>query len=209
MNQKGINEMKKVLLFGLNGRGGMLQYTSQFANALAKDRNVSVVIPSYTDSRVFNKEIKIIMVYAPPNIKGTVMSCIMFWKHLWLVYKIKKGKYDIIHYMDNHPFYIPYDLLINKNIRRVVTQHDPKLHEGEVNKITKEVNDYLRFVADKIIVHGEKLKEYLVSEGISSDKIMVSKMGLLIPFKEVKEWKEPDWDNVADIMIKNYRDAIS
>ena len=55
----------KWILFGLNGRGGMLHYTSQYANALSKKAQVWVVIPSYSDISLFNQNVNLIRINAP------------------------------------------------------------------------------------------------------------------------------------------------
>jgi len=166
----------KIILFGLNGRGGMLHYTSQFANELARKHTVHVVLPSYSDKRFFDKAVKLIRIDAPPNVMGTVIDSLKFWQHLRLLRQINKLRPDVIHFMDNHPWYLVYAHSLRR-FRICVTQHDPELHSGEAGLIRgfmiNRVNDVLRRRAKKVIVHGEKLKKMLTSKGIDKDKIVV------------------------------------
>ncbi len=166
----------KIILFALNGRGGMLHYTSQFANALSKKADVSVIIPSYSDSSLFDDRVNLIRIKAPYTIFGSIIESIKIWNHLKLIKKIKRINPDIIHIMDAHPWYFIYPRFLKK-YKLIVTQHDPTLHKGEeksiLNKIIDKTNKYLRFAADKIIVHGESLKKDLISKGMPGSKIVV------------------------------------
>jgi hypothetical protein len=72
----------KILLFALNGRGGMLHYTSQYANALLKKAEVYVVLPSYSDISLFDKKINLIRIEAPPAIFGTIVNTLKLYGNL-------------------------------------------------------------------------------------------------------------------------------
>jgi glycosyltransferase involved in cell wall biosynthesis len=180
----------KILLFALNGRGGMLHYTSQFANALSKKSEVYVVLPSYSDSSLFGKNIKIIKINAPPCIFGTILNTLKLWQHSNLIKKIKKINPDIIHIMDNHPWYYYYSYKLKK-FKMFVTQHDPKLHSGESltirGIISNHINKVLRKRADKIVVHGENLKKFLVKNKVYSSKIIVVPHGT---YEFFTKWKK-------------------
>jgi glycosyltransferase involved in cell wall biosynthesis len=166
----------KILLFGLNGRGGMLHYTSQYANALAKKAEVYVVLPSYSDKSFFDKKVNLIRMKAPFTAFGAFVYALAFWQHDALMKKIRKIRPDVVHIMDNHPWYISYALKL-KNYPLFVTQHDPIPHSGERYTLrgimSNFVNRFLRQKATKVIVHGENLRKYLLNRGISSSKILV------------------------------------
>jgi alpha-maltose-1-phosphate synthase len=166
----------KFILFALNGRGGMLHYTSQYANALSKRAEVYVVLPSYSDTTLFDPSVRLIKIKAPPLILKTVLASINFNQHSKLLKQIKHINPDRIHFMDNHPWYLLY-VLILKKYKILVTQHDPQLHSGETISmrgfIINLVNKLLRNKANKVIVHGKNLKEVLLEFGLAEKKIVV------------------------------------
>jgi len=180
----------KIVLFGLNGRGGMMHYTSQFANALTKYAEVYVVLPSYTRPFLFDKKVNLIRLNASPSIRGTALGTINIIQHKNLVKLINSINPDVIHFMDNHPWYVYY---CNKFKSKVyVTQHDPKLHSGEqfslLGLVSAYVNKVLRNRADKIIVHGDSLKDYLTHIRLPTSKIKVIPMG---NFDFFTKWSKP------------------
>lgn len=196
----GIRKQKmKIILFALNGRGGMLHYTSQFANALSKKADVSVILPSYSDTSLFDKSVNLIRIKAPYTIFGSVIESIKIWNHLLLIRKIKSINPDVIHIMDSHPWYLIYPRLL-KRYKLIVTQHDPTLHEGEsksiLNKVIDKTNKYLRSAADKIIVHGENLKQDMISKGMSGSKIVVVAHGDYSFFTRIGKSVETDKDTI-------------
>ena len=166
----------KILLFGLNGRAGMLHYTSQYANALAKYHDVSVVIPSYTSDMLFNDNIKLLRIEAPFVLLGSIICTLKIWNHIRLFRSINDFRPDTIQIMDNHPWYIPYAIMLSR-YKLYVTQHDPTQHSGErvsiLGLLGLFVNSVLRKIADKVIIHGESLKKELVKKGIKEEKIIV------------------------------------
>lgn len=168
---------KKIVLFGLNGRGGMLHYASQYANALAEIAEVYIVLPTYSRTDLFSKKVKFLKIKAPSSYIGTAVSCATFWNHRNLIKKINHLNPDYLHCMDDHPFYLYYLKKLNK-IPFCVTLHDVLFHEGEHSKISsivdKKIHNYYYKHASKIIVHGEKQKKILVKRGIDSKKIIVS-----------------------------------
>lgn len=163
----------KILLLSLYGRSGMIHYASQLANALAKKHDVTILIPSYTERDFFDKGVKLIRMEAPTSVvKTSFLSC-QPWRFKNIINKIKRMKPDVIHVLDNHPWYLC--LLPWLKIPLVVTQHDVTAHPGEFirGKITIAVNSYLSKHAKRIIVHGEKLKEMMEKRGIPKEKVVV------------------------------------
>jgi glycosyltransferase involved in cell wall biosynthesis len=163
----------KVLLCSLYGRSGMLQYASQLANALSKNINVFVLIPDYSDTSLFDKKVNLIRVKAPPNVMKTAMLTVNPIHISRIIRKMKEANPDIIHFLDNHPWYLLF-LPHFKNKKLFVTQHDVIPHKGENirGKITILVNKALNRKAQKIIVHGEKLKKEL-SDSMPEQKIII------------------------------------
>jgi len=129
-------EKKKIVLFGLNGRGGTLHYCSRLANALSKLASVYVVLPSYSDKSLFEKDIYILSIYAPPNIVKTATATCSF-QHRKLMRKIKDIKPDYAIFLDDHPWYAYYSKKLTCKFGFVI--NDPRFHSGDISFFEKIV----------------------------------------------------------------------
>jgi starch synthase len=190
----------RLVLFGLNGIGGMLHYTSQFANALAARHEVWVVIPSFTDTRFFNGGVNLIKIDAPLNMARFALSSARFWEHLALMRRVRRLSPDAVHFMDNHPWYVLYVRMLGR-YPVFVTQHDPELHSGDAGFVHRWIinytNEVLRKKARTIIVHGETLRMMLSSKGIHEERICVVPHGSYEFFtKFLKKKLPPEKDTI-------------
>lgn len=171
--------MKKVLVFNLTPRFGMLHYSAQFCNALVKKYQVTTVIADYYKGDLYDHEINILKIKTNPEVKSFLLDTLHLVQHFRLLKKIKKLKPDIVHIIDNHPWYLIYAPLCKLfGYKIYVTQHDPTLHSGDAKgiqgKIAVWTNALLRKVADKLIVHGDSLKADLVEQyQVNPEKITV------------------------------------
>ncbi len=159
--------MKNVLVFNLTPRLWMLHYSAQFCNELSKTHNVTVVIADYYDWFLYDKNIKLIKIKTNPKLISFFFETLAFWNHITLLKNIKRTKPDIIHFIDNHPRYIFYWKLFKKQWYKIyVTQHDPVLHSWDSKwllwKVASYVNYTLRNLADKLVVHWDKLKDEVI-----------------------------------------------
>lgn len=167
-----------VVVFNLNGRGGMLHYSSQFCNELVKTHKVTVVLPSYTDRFLYDEDIEVLRIDADPDMKSFLLDTLKIWQHIWLLFRIYRSHPKVIHIMDNHPWYLLYTLLFRAfGYDIYVTQHDPFPHSGEHASIPAKVaifvNSALRFFAHKLIVHGEVLQKQVIERyGINPNKVL-------------------------------------
>lgn len=170
---------QKVLVFNLTPRSGMLHYSSQFCNELSKYADVKVVIASYHKSPLYEKCIEFFKIRTNPSALSFIFDTLMFWNHLILIYKIKKYKPDVVHFIDNHPWYVFYGWLMKKLWYKIyTTQHDTTPHSGENAgiqwKLLIKVNEVLRNVSDKLVVHWEVLKKDLMDNyWVEENKIYV------------------------------------
>ncbi len=165
----------KILLVSLYGRGGMIHYASQLANALGKDNDVTIIIPSYADLKYFDANINIKLIKAPPYIISSLLYLFNIFAFLQLRNFIKSYNPDVIHFLNEHPFNNIIRLMIKCKV--ILTCHDPVQHAGERNRFIMalfKLNEFyqLRRV-DKIIVHGKKLFKDLTEQDIAPDKIVV------------------------------------
>jgi alpha-maltose-1-phosphate synthase len=165
----------KIVMFNLNGRGGMLHYSSQFANDLLPKNSVWAVIPSYAETKFYDKKVKLIKLIAPPDIKKTITETLNFKQLFDVIKQIKKINPERVYIMDNHPWYFLFGWVFRKKLW--VVQHDPILHSGEaqfpLSLVINNINIFLRKVAKKVIVHSEKFRKYLLSINTPEEKIIV------------------------------------
>lgn len=170
--------IEKVILFNLTTRSWMLHYSSQFANALKDKFKVYAVVASYYKLDFYEKDVWLLKIRTNPNLVSFIFDSLMFWNHLILIYKIFKIKPDVIHFMDNHPWYLFYWKLFKLLWYTIyVTQHNPIQHSWENKwiqwKVEYMVNTLFRKISDKIIVNGDILKEDLIKVyNVSKEKII-------------------------------------
>jgi hypothetical protein len=88
----------------------MLHYSSQFCNELFLKENIklNVAIASYHDSILYNKDIEFIKIRTNPNTVSFVIDTLNVFYHIYFLINIIRFKPDIIHFLDNHPWYIVY-----------------------------------------------------------------------------------------------------
>lgn len=165
----------KILLVSLYGRGGMIHYASQLANALGKSNDVTIIIPGYTDLKYFDANINIKLIKAPPSIILSLLYFFNIFAFLQLHNFIKSYDPDVIHFLNEHPFNNIIRCMIK--CKAVLTCHDPVQHTGERNRMIMnlfKLNEFYQLKrVDKIIVHGKTLFNDLTEQNIAPDKIVV------------------------------------
>lgn len=191
-------DKKRVLVMNLTPRWWMLHYSSQFCNELSKNWNIimKVWIASYHKSTLYNKEIDFIKVRTNPNLFSFVLDTINIFYHTYFLLKILQFKPDIVHFLDNHPWYMFYGRVFKLLWYKIyVTQHDPILHSWE-NKwmlwtVTMKVNGLLRNISDKFMVHGNNLrKEVLKTYKLDERKVLSIKHWAYTFFNKWARWLE-------------------
>ena len=156
--------MKKILIFNLTPRMWMLHYSAQFANELAKSHEVYVAIADYYDGFLYDKNIKLLKIRTNPTAISFAFDSLAIRNQFKLWKQIKRIKPDIVHFMDNHPWY-PFYIKICKRLwyKTYVTQHDPVLHSWDNKwllwKVSLWINNSLRDNADLLIVNWDILKQ--------------------------------------------------
>jgi len=180
----------------LLGKNANLYYAAGIANAAAKTHEVWVVIPDYSDKSIFSKDVNILTITAPPSILGTIRN-IFSSQHRIILEKIKNVQPDILHVVWNHPYAVYYAKML-RNFKIYWTCHDPEFHSGEAWKLRtlgdRYVHTYFFKHADRIFVHGKKLKKQLIeNKNISASRIMSKRHGAIGPaLKEGQNKKIPD-----------------
>jgi hypothetical protein len=62
----------KIVLLGLNGRGGTLHYASNISSNLSEITDTYLFLPTYSDTSLISKKVKLIRINAPPNALKTI-----------------------------------------------------------------------------------------------------------------------------------------
>lgn len=174
---------KKILIFNLNGRGGMLHYASQFSNALSKHADIRVVVPSYADTSLYDTSIRLWKIRTNPTLLSFLFDSVNLVAHMRLIREIARFRPDVIHILDNHPWYVMYAMVGRMfGVKIYVTQHDPFPHSGErsglFHRVAIWVNARLRQLADRLIVHGESMREQVIEKyGIAAEKVIATYHG--------------------------------
>lgn len=178
----------KVLLIDSDG---FSDYTCYLARGLAK--YLDVILYSFSE-RSYNitgaaKENRIKFSYIKKRLpkgystlRGIIRIILMFFI---LLHMLIRTKYDIVHIQDYLPtffIFIPFLKLRKKRI--CWTMHDLEIFELANGIEGKLQVEFLRLVcqptivikyADKIFVHAESLKEYLILKNVNQNKIEVIK----------------------------------
>lgn len=167
-----------------------LHYTANLANELAKTNSVFVFVNENSQEvtstndifEIFSPSIKIIAnIYPRKKIK----------KILWIIQiliSIKKNKFDVFHMHESRSILPLWAIkLFFPSLPIIWTLHDVRPHLGEEkyykNELVLKIN---RRIVNKIIVHGEYIRNQLHSECayIKQRKIHVLHHGTLNSYKE-------------------------
>jgi len=186
----GLHNMRIALL-----SSGFIDYTIQLANVLSENGlNVLLIMP---DNQI---QEHMAHIGSKVNTHIYVQPRLYYPTNIFLMYKLFKRialfSPDIIHIQGGHlwfPFILP--LFQIKKYIFITTFHDPIPHVGENHLRTRFINYCGRMYSDKIIVHGEKLKEQMMKEyNIPNKKVNAIPIGEheVEPFKkhERKDMKE-------------------
>lgn len=156
--------------------GNFLDYQIQLANELCKTESVMIIISSYKyhheSLNNVNKSIQLeflgkgYSLYTPENL--SILNSFMK--------KINDFNPDVVHVQIGGGvslFNLPF-LLYLKKYPLITTFHDIKPHLGEYSRIRSFIPYLLRKHSNQIIVHGNKLKNQILTEYNVSSKIVNS-----------------------------------
>ena len=167
----------KILLVSLYGRGGMVHYASQIANALSFDNEVTVIAPTHIEQKYFNKNVNLKLIKAPHSLVKSIFQSFNFFELRSLINYIKDYKPDVIHFVNEHPWNNIIIFKFKGEHKMVLTCHDPNPHPGERNSLILKLFKLSTLCqlkkVDRIIVHGNNMVDELKKQNISSKKIDV------------------------------------
>lgn len=187
---------KRILVMNLTPRWWMLHYSSQFCNELInlKNSELKVAIASYHNSILYDSKIWFIKIRTNPTFFSFILDSLNIFYHIYFILRIIKYKPDIVHFLDNHPWYIVYWKLFKFLWYTIyTTQHDPTLHSWEESnliwKIAINVNRVLREISDKLFVHWKSLKaEMILSYKVDKSKVASIKHWAYTFFNKWSKW---------------------
>jgi len=173
----------------------MLHYSSQFCNELSKKHNIKVVIADYYNWPLYDEWISFLKIKTNPSFLSFIFDTLLIWNHIFIIYKIIKYNPDIIHFMDNHPWYLFYCPFFKKIWYTIyVTQHNPTQHSWEYDTIIWKIailtNKMFRVFSDKLIVHWDVLKKELITKyNVLSKKIISVPHWNYTFFNKYSKWR--------------------
>lgn len=140
----------QILLVTFQNKGGMVQYASQLANALATSADVIQVIGSGVDRALFSSEVDVREYDFPSSIKECDSALV---SQLWSIRNLILES-DVTHLTIRNPIFLPLiPTLYRTNF--AFTIHDVEPHTGEY-KLRGEITDNLMVKSsDTVFVHGE------------------------------------------------------
>ena len=174
------NYKLNIVMITFLGRHGGIQYPAQLGNILSKDHNVTAIIPNHADIKYFADKVNLIRTDAPKDIFRSLIKTFYFPAFRDLMNKINEINPDVIHIVvAEHPWSSIYALLLHHKYPIVVTIHDPNpLSTKGITSISLRPiiivnNKVLMKFSKKIIVHGKKLREYLLEKKVPCSKIKI------------------------------------
>lgn len=195
----------KTVLLQLTGSGGTQLYISQLATNLSKNNcETTVVLGSYLfdENQYDNSDAKIILVDAQASYTKMLFKLVNPYTYYSIIKLINKEKPDIVHLvLEDLISGIVLLILKIKGQKLVLTEHDPSHHIGEklIESIHVQFTKFLvRSVADKIIVHGESLKNILVQKGVPKNKINVIPHG---DYSYYNKWAKTTFEEPKSILF--------
>lgn len=172
----------RVTLVSLALNGGIVHYAVCLANALARELSVRVIVPEGAQVDGYTPDVTVQALPVPMEFSWNEV------KHsprraLELVHflqALRSPWSDVIHFLNRHEYLTVAAPLVSD--RLVVTLHDPRPHAGEASARKLLANWMLRREARRIFVYGKILRQHLIEQGVSAEKIEVVPHGSFAEF---------------------------
>lgn len=174
----------KIVLISFCGLPVNIYYSTLLGNSLAKRDSVNTIklfLPKYSavDACTCSRGVSPAKFPFPCNLLKAMLKALdpFFYHHL--LQEIESVNPDVVHivFEFRFPFFLVWAL--HRKYPIVSTVHEPKHHAGTLLRFVLmnliQDSDCLLIMkhSDKIIVHGQKHKEYLVSKGFPSPKVHI------------------------------------
>lgn len=172
------------------GAGGLWHYASSLVNHVALHPavdKISLITSSHNDTSWVQPHAKIELhtFKAPHSLLAFLRWCTNVDEQRRLRSFIRQRQPQVIHMADSYPVYMLHQRFIKK-YPIVFTQHDPLPHSGErYATITRFIQKKQQAMSDRVIVHGQVLKQQLLqNSAVLPHKIVSLPMGAHHMFRQ-------------------------
>jgi glycosyltransferase involved in cell wall biosynthesis len=164
-------------LIGSFHQGGSERQAVQLTKLLHEDKTYNVFLASLDTGGVLRQEVETIGFTDIPEFKLTSFYDANFIKQIRRCAKfIKQNNIEIVH---THDFYTNIFGMFSASLAGVKTRIASKRETGSMRSNLQKLIEKQAFkLSHKIVVNAEAVKKYLISEGISAQKINVIYNGL-------------------------------
>ena len=170
MNKK----IMRIALIYLGRRGGGSIYSLEIAKALAEKAEVLAVISRQAwNLKAWHKSgISLIEVPTYNSVLEFIPSTLNFRKHLALRRKIQQFNPDVLYYPMLH-LWTPLINALLSSVPKVVTIHDPILHQGERNPVVALIQRKAIHQATRVIILSHAFTDTIQHQGMPRERIDV------------------------------------
>ena len=173
------------------------EYTISLANALTRQAQVSLLIPTSfkTVADALTPEVELIY-FARPRLRS--LANLKMLRQIWKA--IRRLQPDIVHLLAVNPWFNA-GLIAQHPQRLVTTIHDPVKHPGDASqqKVPQFVRDLPIRYSRWLIVHGQAVKEVLLKRhAISPDQVAVIPHG---EFSIYRHWNDQTWSELEGTVL--------
>ena len=182
-----------IVMISFTGWAAEIYYLISLANAITKGISASkiiVLLPSNSKVETFGRDVSLIKFSFPRNLPKALLKSLdpFFYRHL--LKEIDSACPDVVHIV--FELRVPWFFVsaLHHKYPIVTTVHEPRrltrtlLRSALLNPI-QDIDCWLIMkLSDKIIVHGQKHKEYLLTSGFLNHKIDVIPHGAFSFFNQ-------------------------
>jgi glycosyltransferase involved in cell wall biosynthesis len=170
----------KVALIYLGRRGGIASYSYEIAMVLKEKAEVfSVVSEQVENIKEWEQNFpSLCRVNTYTNPFGFLLSFFNIKRFFYFYKKIKDFSPEVIYYPGFH-FWLPIINWLFPKIPKVYTLHDPVLHTGERDWLTKFIQNIIINQSSKIIILSESFCQLVRKRGFTADEVVVIPHGIV------------------------------
>lgn len=193
----------RVLAISFTGTRTVVHYLTQLSKALSKANDMTVIVPGEAGFEKLEPNVNLVRFSLPSSLHRAMLKTFDFSLYRRLTREINHVKPEVVHITFELRFPFFFAWLLHRNYPLVITIHEPEpfsvgmLRIILINRLQAANMKLLARISDKIIVHGEKHKRYLLDRNIPSHKIEV------IPHGEFSFFAQYSKGNVRTIESNN------
>jgi glycosyltransferase involved in cell wall biosynthesis len=194
----------RVTLINLWPKGGMLHYTSQLANALARQPAVcvTVVLPRGTNTDLFNDDVRreFVDVLTSQHLLDVVLSLRHLLNLSGFMDTIDATQPDVVHVNSSHPWFLAVMPRLRRRTAVIATVHDVDVHPGEDTWRKRLERKVVVRGAKHVIVHHERLRQKLLDTmpNLASESVHVTPHG---DYGFFRRWAKPAARDTSTVLF--------